>query len=266
MIIYRRIFGNIDNKSKQRKLEEFFGIPLEPGYFSKDLDEESIEYKAIRNYIIPFNLDDSIIGTEFTDEEIFEAEVLCFTGGRPFAYPQPEEPKFLENTYLDSCYNCGCFGDQKSDFIVKKEPNLKPNSVATLHWVFGELFSETDLYQEFFKKMGLSRRTLKLKNGHETAKSVVQVLLPKLKRELNMNGLEFSTCPVCGRVKYTPSTIGFFPKPETEDFHIIRTREFFGSGHSADHRILLTNNVMKEMIQLKIAKIHQFVPCKFIAT
>jgi hypothetical protein len=163
---------------------------------------------------------------------------------------------------LDACYNCGCFGDQKSDFIIKKEPNLKPNTVATLHWVFSELFSEKRLYLEFFKKLGLSMRNLKLKNGTEVAESVVQVLLPQLKSELNMNELEFSTCTVCGRIKYTPSTIGFFPKPETVDFHIIRTREFFGSGHSADHRILLTNDLMKEMIKRKIAKKHQFVPCQ----
>lgn len=118
MKIYRRIFGKVVNQMMKKKLEEIFNESVETVYFSKDVDEKSNEYHLIKQYVNSYGFHDSVIGTEFTDEEIFGAEVVCFTGGRPFAYPQPEEPKFLDNTYLNSCYNCGCFGDQKSGFSV----------------------------------------------------------------------------------------------------------------------------------------------------
>lgn len=262
MKIYRRLFGKIESTSMRAELEAILKEDIGSIYFSKDFSEESDEYNLLKNYIEIYNLNDSVIGTEFTDEEILDAEILCFNGGKPFGYPQPEEPKYLENTYLNSCYTCGGFGDQKADFVVKKEPNLKLNSVATLHWVFGELFSETSLYEGFFKKMGLEKRAVIIKKGMAIAKSAVQVILPELETDLNMGDLSFSTCTTCGRVKYIPSTIGFFPRPGKMDFSITRTRAFFGSGHSADHRILVTNKVMKEMIDRKIAKKHQFVPSR----
>lgn len=262
MKIYRRIFGKISDESMKSVLEGILKEDLGLSYFSKDLDESSVEYNRIKEYVEIFNLEDGVIGTEFTEKEILAAEVLCFIGGRPFAYPQPEEPKYLENTYVDSCYSCGAFGEQKADFVIKKDPNLKLNSLVSLHWVFGELFSERTLYKEFFKQLGLDMRLVRLNKKTEQAESVVQIVLPRLDKPLKIENLDFTTCQKCARKKYIPTTIGFFPMPEQKNFSIISTSEFFGSAHSADHRILVSNSIMKEMLKLKIAKQHQFVPCK----
>lgn len=262
MKIVRRISGKIESASMKGYLEGILNENLESNYFSKDLEEDSNQYLILKKVINEFNLHDSVIGTSFTDDEILDSEILCFTGGRPFAYPQPEGPLFLENTYSDSCRNCGIFGEQKQDFIIKKEPNLKRNSLVALHWVFGELFSEKNLYEDFFKGLGLKNRPVKINKSDKFAESVVQIVLPKLECDLKMKDLEFSQCSECGLIKYIPSTVGYFPRPEKTDFSIANTREFFGSGHSAYHKILLTNKVMRDMMSLKIAKKHQFIPCR----
>lgn len=262
MKIFRRISGRVENASVRAYLEDILNEKLESNYFSKDLEEDSNEYLTLKKVINEFNLHDSVIGTSFTDDEILDSEVLCFTGGRPFAYPQPEEPLFLENTYSNSCRNCGAFGEQKQDFIINKVQNLKNNSLVALHWVFGELFSDKNLYEDFFKGLDLKSRSVKINKLNEFAESVVQIILPKLDGDLKMKDLEFTQCFKCSLVKYIPSTIGYFPKPKKIDFSIASTREFFGSGHSAYHKILLTNKIMRDMISLKIAKKHQFVPCR----
>lgn len=262
MKIIRRISGKIEGSSMKKSLEMLLNEDIRAAYFSKDMEEDSYEYEMIAKFVNSYNLHDSVIGTKFSSQEILDSEVLSFTGGRAFAYPQPESPDYLPNTYSDSCLYCGVFGEQKSDFVIKKEPDLKKQKVMTLNWVFGELFAEINAYNLYFKPMGLDNRTLSLVKSGTTAEHIVQVIIPSLEKKINMGGLEFSKCPVCSRTKYVPSTIGFFPKPEIVDFNIIKTVEFFGTGHSANHKILVNHNVMRSMIEQKMAKLHQFVPCR----
>lgn len=262
MKIYRRIFGKISDNSMKSTLENILKEDLGFSYFSKDVDENSTEYAFVKKYIEPFNLTHDIIGTKFSNEEILNAEVLCFIGARPFAYPQPEDPRYLANTYADSCNVCGTFGEQVAEFLIKKEPALKTNSLVSLHWVLGELFCTVELYKEFFQKLGLGIREVKVVKTGKTSKVVIQLQLPVLDSALEIENLAHTVCPKCNRIKYIPTTTGYFPKPRNANFLMAGTQEFFGSGHAADHRILLTNSVMKEMLKMKIAKIHQFVPCK----
>lgn len=246
----------------KRSLEAILHEDIGEIYFSKDLEEDSYKYKTIEKFVDCYNLHDSIIGTEFSSQEILDSEVLIFRGGRPFAYPQPEEPAFIKNTYKNSCFNCGVFGEQKNDFVIRKEPALKKHKVMSLNWVFDELFTDTNLYNLYFKQIGLNNRKLKLVKSGTAAEHVVQVIIPSLEKEIEMGGLEFSKCYICSHIKYTPTTIGFFPKPQIVDFNIVKTKEFFGSGHSAHHKILVNHNVMSAMVKQKMAKLYQFVPCR----
>ncbi|MGQ7855150.1 hypothetical protein ACUN24_13020 [Pedobacter sp. WC2501] len=262
MKIIRRISGKIEDSLMKKNLEILLNEDIGTAYFSKDMEEDSHEYEMIAKIVDSHNLHDSIIGTKFSSQEILDSEILVFTGGRAFAYPQPESPDYLTNTYNDSCLYCGVFGEQENDFVIKKEPDLKKQKVMTLNWVFGELFAEINSYDLYFKPMGLDSRTLSLSKGGKIAEHVVQVIIPSLEKEIKMDELEFSKCPVCSRIKYIPSTIGFSPKPEIVDFNIVKTVEFFGTGHSANHKILVNHNVMRSMIEQKMAKLHQFVPCR----
>lgn len=262
MIIYRRIFGNIDSQIKKEKLEKVFKTSFEWGYFTKDIDEKSVEYAAILEFIKPFNLDDSILGAEFSEQEVFDAEILCFIGARAFSYPEPQEPVFLNNTYLDCCNECGVHGIQKNEFEIKKEPKLGNKGLGMLHWVHDELFVGIELYKNFFKQLSILKRPVKIYKRDKNADSVIQLVIDELSDDLDMTGLESTCCKTCNKTKYLPTVTGFFPLPHKRDFDLIKTREFFGSGKSASHRILMSNEIMQQMIKMKIAKQHQFVPCK----
>jgi len=76
-------------------LKEDLGL----NYFSKDLDESFTDYKLLQEYIDLYNFDNSIIGTEFTDHEISQSEVLWFKGAAPFSYPEPNT-HYLKKMYL----------------------------------------------------------------------------------------------------------------------------------------------------------------------
>ena len=263
MIVYRRIFGNIDSKIGKYTIENIFKIPFEWGYFTKDIDEKSVEYGRIKRLIKPLGLHDSILGAEFTKQEIFDAEILCFKGAKTFSYPEPQEPTtFLDNTYLDCCRECGTYGIQKMDFEIRRA--FKPNSLSLgmLHWVFDELFVGTDISRDFFlRQLKLRERPLKIYRKDKEAHSIAQLIIDELDHDLDMAELESTYCMMCNKTKYIPTITGFFPLPQNRNFDLIKTREFFGSGKSASHRILLSNDIMQQMIKLKIAKQHQFVPC-----
>lgn len=263
MIIYRRIFGNIDSQIKKEKIEKIFKTTFDWGYFSKDIDQNSIEYANLLPFIKQFNLNDDILGVEFSKQEVLDAEILCFMGAKAFSYPEPQEPMFLDNAYSDYCKECGTHEIQKRDFEIKKEPKSDSLSLGMLHWVFDELFIGTEVSRSFFlKQLKLLERPVKIYKKSKNADSVVQLVVDELDCDLDMIGVEGICCKVCNKTKYLPTVTGFFSLPQKRNFDLIKTREFFGSGKSASHRILMSNDIMQQMIKLKIANHHQFVPCK----
>ncbi|TJY63551.1 hypothetical protein FAZ19_18410 [Sphingobacterium alkalisoli] len=262
MKVIRRIFGNLDTKDNKDFIEKIFNTSFEWGYFIKDVDEKSQEYKQVREVITKNGWHDSVIGTEFSKQEVYNAEILYFVGARAFSYPEPQSPSFLESTYFDSCKECGIYGEQKADFAIKKQPILGSGGLGTLHWVYDELFSTYEVYKNYFEGLNMDFRPVKLMNKKVSAENIVQLIIPLHNTSLEMARFESSSCEVCGRIKYSPSIHGFFPLPKGNSFHITKTNEFFGSGHSASHRILVSNEMMQQMIQHKMAKYHQFVPCK----
>lgn len=142
MKVIRRIFGNIDSNEKKMLIEHAFGCKMDRGYFNHDLDEKSEEYNRTKKLVYMLDLQDVVIGSEFTKEEIEQAEVLVFGGAWTSGYPQPLDPiSVFGNTYIDSCSECGIHGEQKAPFQLMK-PKLGKHKLMQLNWVFDELFSE----------------------------------------------------------------------------------------------------------------------------
>jgi len=262
MKVIRRIFRNIDSNEKKMLIEHAFGCKMDRGYFNHDLDEKSEEYNRTKKLVHLLDLQDAIIGSEFTKEEIEQAEVLVFRGAWTSGYPQPLDPiSVFDNTYIDSCPECGVHGEQKAAFQIKG-PKLGKHKLMQLNWVFDELFSESKFYQDFFQDMGLPKQEVLLYKKNLPIETIVQLLIPVATSHLDMGNRESSTCLVCNRLKYSPVDSGFFPAPSSRDFQIVKTLEFFGDGHSAFRRILVSNAFMKRLLKHKAAKHHQFVPCK----
>jgi hypothetical protein len=262
MKILRRISGNIDSRSKKRIIEHALKTKLDDGHFRHDLDENSEEYSVIKHLVDSLNLYDRVIGTEFIKEEIETADTLVLRGVWASGYPQPEDPISVgKNTYFDSCPECGIHGEQKAPFQIK-EPKLGKHKIMQLNWVNDEMFVERDFYERYFKKFGIGIKEANLYRKDEPVKAVVQLDIPKAEFALDMGGLEFSTCLICKKIKYTPVNIGFSPAPSRTNFHIIKTQEFFGSGHSAFNKILMSNEISDDLIKARLAKYYNFVPTK----
>jgi|SRR6185503_14922018 len=262
MKVFRRIFGNIDSDKKKLLIENALKVKKNKGYFNHDLDENSEEYESIKNLVQPLNLTDDIIGIEFTKLEISQAEVLVFRGVWVAGYPQPENPlEVLRNIYANSCPECGIHGEQKAHFQMK-EPNLGKHKLMQLNWINDEIFAERNLYEIFFKDLGIEMQEASLYKKNSSVKSVVQLIIPKAQFNLEMKGIEFSTCAICKRVKYTPAINSLCLRPPDSNFHIVKTKEFFGTGHSAYNKILVSNETMNKMIDNKLAKYYNFDPAK----
>ncbi len=262
MKIIRRIRGNIDSKNKKFLIENALKVKLDSGYFHHDLDEKSEEYSNIKKLADSLGLDYSIIGTFFSKLEIEQADILVFKGIGPKGYPQPEDPiEFDRITYSNNCPECGIHDEQKAPFQMK-EPRLGKDKMLQLNWKHDEIFVERNFYESFFKDFGIGMREAMLYKKNIPIKTVIQLNIPKAEFNLDMKGIEFSVCSVCHRIKYLPTINGFFPKPLNTNFDLIKTKEYFGSGHAAFNQILVSKKMMREMVKNKMAKFYNFYPAK----
>ena len=105
-------------------------------------------------------------------------------------------------------------------------------------------------------------REVVLYRKNVNSKTIVQLIIPKAQFAIDLLGLDFSICPICKEKKYSPTVIGFFPALPDLNFSILKTQEYFGSGHSAFNRIIVSNEIMNEMVKNKLAKQYNFIPTK----
>ncbi len=261
MRIVRRIFGNIDTHEKKILIEGALAAKKENGYFNHDLFEDSQEYKNIKKLVNYLGLQDDLIGTDFTNEEIEKSDFLVFKGAWANGYPQPETNRreLWGNTFANNCFECGIHVDQIAPWQIK-QPKLGSHRLFMLNWVNDVLFADKELYQSFFKSILIEKKEVILYKKNTTIQSVVQLDIPTAMFKLELNNLNFSTCPVCSRIKYTPTVSGFYTSPKENNLTIVRTQEFFGTGHAAFNKIIVSNEIMQQLIKRKLAKIHQFIP------
>lgn len=261
MRIIRKIFGKIENCDQQHLIENALKIKMEPGYFNERVYEDSEEYDSIQKLEYLLNLQDNIVGTEFTDREIEESEFLVFIGNWQTGYPQPDGNRPLSTVYKNFCLECGVHDEQIAPFQIK-QLKLGKHRMFLLNWVFDQLFMDREFYEHFFKKLGLKYKDVILYKKNKFVESIVQLDIPDAPFEWKPDHLPSSICPVCNRIKYWPVIIGYYPRPQVDNLTILASKEFFGDGGAANHNILVSNKIMKELIKEKVAKIYQFIPTK----
>lgn len=255
---------------KQKKILTQIGIKVPDlnnpvtNFFAFDVYEDSKEYELLRKYIIEWELLD-MIGTEFTDEEINNAAILVTNAQWLNGYPQPEQNfEYLNKTYdfpLGSCKKC-CIGKiQKDHFRIRKEPNWGSKKIFHLNWVFDELIVRKEIYENIFKKYGISSNPVNLYKKETTVENTVQLIIPEVNTPLKLDEFPYEIIKVCGHKKFVPYFKGFFPSFEaTVNLPIWKSKEWFGSGGSAFKRIFVTQSVRQELLAHKIKM--DFVPVK----
>ncbi|MEN2436665.1 hypothetical protein AAH994_14710 [Weeksellaceae bacterium A-14] len=259
MKIVHRVCNNWTEK-QVRKLQEY-GLAFKEGELDcKDLEENEL-YFNIKSLLERWEVFD-VRGVVFEKNEVLESEYSIITGYNIAGYPMPDNLEYQKLTYnIDNwCSSCGGGLVQKSAFRLKKLPNLK-NKVFGLHWVYDELFVEKDYYEKIFKPLNIANREVMLYKGDKVIDELVQLVLPTCEDELDLVDYEYEICPICGRKKYSPMPLGFFPLQENPLPFIYKSKEYFGSGASANRKIFISKDLRDILIKDKAMAWQWFTPC-----
>lgn len=167
---------------------------------------------------------------------------------------------YLYNTYeaKDMCGECGIGKIQKDDFRVRKVPKYP---FWGLGWIFDEFFVRTDLYEKIFKPLGIECRPLRKYKDDSIIDSYVQLVIPVINEPLNLSTYDSELCSKCGMIKYNPKTHGYYPLHEYPLPYIYKSKEYFGGGFSANRKIFVSSVLRDLMIENKMLRIRDFVPC-----
>jgi hypothetical protein len=224
------------------------------GLVTFEFDEAHGSWPALERWIATRRPVD-IVTTRFAAREIDGAKWLYLVPDWHWGYPQPKEEDFgyLEATYdlSDYCRNCGVGLKQKAPFQLKGEPKWGRNSILQLNWVFDEYFVTPKLWADVFQHQGIGYRPV-LNRKLEELKTVVQL---DIREEVSIitDGLAKETCVACGRDKYLPIARGYPPPLASEpSANMVRTKQYFGSGASAYHRVLMAQGLARTTREKKV--------------
>ncbi len=248
-------------------------IPFERGGIvsSFDIYEDDAHWDFVSAYIKRNHLF-CLSETEYTRRELCSAEWLRMRSQWRFGYPQPEDDFNYENiTYTreDRCPKCNCGLRQINPFRIKKTPKWGQRHFAELNWVGDELFldntAEIALKQEGIA--GVSFLDVSNKKGDEIYSDIRQLRVESV-LDLGLQTdrasiREIAHCPECGIPKYVTSGIGMlsFRREIFENQpDIVKSGEYFGSGHYAARVILVRQKVYQTILHNKLDRGLVFEP------
>jgi hypothetical protein len=209
------------------------------------------------------------ISTEFTKNEIAEAEWSMAHARHSIGSFVPEKQWWSDLYYGDRCKNCGAGWRQIAPFRIKKEPKLGKKVFADFGSAF-ELFC-APVVLEAFRKQGIGgfeTQPLILDQEDRPAESLEQLIVmeiagPAIAEDLvERQRYSQTDCPVCGNTWHAHYTRGALPlwkaalNPKV-DFQL--TNEWFGNGRTARREILFSRRVVNLALENKWQGI-EFIP------
>jgi hypothetical protein len=221
---------------------------------SFDLDESHESWPQVQRWIATRRAVD-IVGTNFSKREIGDARWLELQPDWHHGYPQPKPGTFgyLEVTYNTSeyCSQCGIGPRQEAPFRMKAEPKWGRRGILQLNWIFDEYFVTPEVWTNVFKPHNVACRLVHNNRAREL-ETVVQLVVER-QIDIVTDGLPFEKCTTCGRIKYIPVARGPFPPLTCEPkAHMMKTRQYFGSGTSAHKRVILSQELARALATKKI--------------
>ena len=134
---------------------------------------------------------------------------------------------------------------------MKGSPSGGRNSILQLNWVFDEYFVTPGLWADLFESQGIGCRPV-LNTKQQELKTVVHLNIPE-QVDVITDGLTKEACGACGRDKYLPITKGYYPSLASEPAaKMARSRQYFGSGASASHAVLIAQELAHSMRARKV--------------
>lgn len=250
MKIEHRIGLNVGWREKD--ILKSYGIILEEGFQTFIVDESNQYWEEISRLIKVWKASD-VVQTRFTKSELETADYLALYPKWLNDFPQPEESYLNESYDLKTyCSSCGVGKVQKSSIRIKGEPKWGKNLLFSLNWIFDEVFVERGFYSRFLKPLGIESREVVVHKRNSISESTVQLVLPVTEASLNLDQYPFLKCAECDSIKYLPINKGFFPPfNQPVEYPIFKSKEYFGSGASADQRIFVGSKLRDVLISNK---------------
>ena len=218
------------------------------GLVTFQVDEMHPSWPELRVWIARRRAAD-VVTTAFSGEELAAARSLELVPDWQHGYPQPDESiGYLTATYdlTEYCATCGVGLRQAAPFQMKGEPAWGRRDVLQLNWVFDEFFVTPRIWLAVFESFGVERRIVMTPRGDEL-ETVVQLVIDD-EVDIATEGLEPHACSSCGRTKYNPVARGPFPRILSEPGGALaKTRQWFGSGSAAHHRVVVAQEVRRAL-------------------
>jgi len=245
-----------------KKLSEDLGLSSQlDGYSTLLIEEESKEYAALKVNIESMGLSITNILERvlFNKIEIESAHnfALIALGKKRWGYPQPENNfKFRDITYAEYCSCCGIHKEQIAPFRLQKIPQWKKNfDWFTINWVFDVSFVNKELYLKHLAPLGIDFWPVIDHKDDSIIEHIVQLKMPFIEDDLReyFSDYPYETCEECGYKKPHPKYLKYFPIVNS-DLPLAYTNLFFGSGASAQRRVIIRKDVVELFIKLKLIK------------
>jgi hypothetical protein len=237
------------------------GVEVSTGFGAFEIEEVDPRWPAVSALVAQRKLLDTL-STKFTRAEIRNAPYMDITPSWHHGYPQPDgDHGWREVTYDLSnwCEHCDLGKRQNAPFRMKSEPKWGSRNVLQLNWVFDEYFTTPDFWQKAFEPLGVKSGPVLRAKDLTTLPGVVQLMIEDVV-DVDTTGLPYVTCDRCNRIKYAHVTRGFGPLPLGNPNGLVRSRQEFGSDHSAYHRIIASTASHEVLVSAGVKGV-DFRPC-----
>jgi hypothetical protein len=229
--------------------------PLPGGFYgiTFDIAESDHRWEQVAELVKMKGASD-IVQTVFSKKELLSAEWVRLIPVFEQGYPQPEET-WVTNpiNYEEHCPQCGTFR-QTGSFRLKKEPNLGKKDFMSLYWTYALFCTPRVLSElEAHEIQGYEVWDAIIHKTGTPSEKVSQLFIPHLANPglVRVENLKRETCSLCHVTKYYPHMRGvMYLKRDAlvSDVDIMQTHEWFGSGHAAYREILVSNKLVKLII------------------
>jgi len=219
-----------------------------------EVEEDHRNWAALHELFQRWNAID-FVSTKFSKKELDAAEWLVMSPSWHHGYPQPDDDSFgfREATYdlKDYCVECGLGKKQNAPFQMIGEPRWGKKGILQMNWVFDQYFVTPKVWEVVFKPHGVPSRPVINRKGVEL-KTVVQLDISE-EVAVKVEGLPGAVCKQCGGTKYLPVVRGPFPPmASSPKAAMVWSQQYFGSGASANHAVLISKDLAKALSEAKV--------------
>lgn len=240
-----------------------FGIKADIGRMTIHIDEDERYFMIKKRYEYRWSYLSDYPYYEYSIEEIETADYFVLKDWYGCGYPQPDRNFKYESISFDSskiCQGCGCGRIQTNNLRVNKLS--KHGFWGFSAWLFDEIFVSKNVYNEVFAPYGIEKRYV-IKAGKKL-EDVFQLIIPVIDESIDLSNRKKEICTVCGETKYTMQHFAypFFPLHDHPLPGIYKTKEYFGSGHEAQHVLIISKDIVNKLLKSKDLKKEWLIPCR----